>query len=45
MTVTTPTPRIDPSGRAYDPVDLSSRAFWATTAADRERSFAELRAE
>jgi cytochrome P450 len=31
--------------RAYDAIDLSSRAFWSTTAADRERSFAELRAE
>src|SRR5437879_7521635 len=31
--------------RAYDPIDLSSRAFWATTAADRERSFSVLRAE
>ncbi|UXA05288.1 cytochrome P450 [Mycobacterium sp. SMC-2] len=31
--------------RAYDPIDLSSRAFWSTTAADRERSFAVLRAE
>jgi cytochrome P450 len=32
-------------GRAYDPIDLSSRAFWSTTAAERERSFAVLRAE
>jgi cytochrome P450 len=31
--------------RAYDTIDLSSRAFWSTTAADRERSFAVLRAE
>lgn len=31
--------------RSYDEIDLSSRAFWSTTAADRERSFAELRAE
>jgi len=31
--------------RAYDAIDLSSRAFWATTAAERERSFAVLRAE
>ena len=30
---------------AYDAIDLSSRAFWSTTAAERERSFAELRAE
>ncbi|WP_304107917.1 cytochrome P450 [Mycolicibacterium bacteremicum] len=34
---------ITPVERAYDPIDLSSRAFWATTAADREISFAELR--
>lgn len=33
------------SARPYDAIDLSSRAFWSTTAADRERSFAELRAE
>jgi cytochrome P450 len=33
------------TARAYDPIDLSSRAFWSTTAADRERSFAVLRAE
>jgi cytochrome P450 len=32
-------------GRSYDPVDLSSRAFWATTAEHRERSFARLRTE
>ncbi|CAM2818026.1 cytochrome P450 [Mycobacterium intermedium] len=31
--------------RAYDVIDLSSRKFWATTAADRERSFAVLRSE
>jgi cytochrome P450 len=31
--------------RDYDPIDLSSRAFWSTTAAERERSFAVLRAE
>ncbi|MGK2854868.1 MAG: hypothetical protein ACSLE3_12345, partial [Microbacteriaceae bacterium] len=30
--------------RTYDPIDLSSRAFWSTTAADREVAFAELRA-
>jgi cytochrome P450 len=35
----------DQSGRAYDAIDLSSRAFWSTSAADRERSFAVLRAE
>ena len=33
------------SARAYDAIDLSSRAFWSTTAAQRERSFAVLRAE
>ena len=31
--------------RAYDPLDLSSRAFWSTTAADREKTFAVLRAD
>lgn len=31
--------------RSYDAVDLSSRAFWSGTAAQRERSFAVLRAE
>jgi cytochrome P450 len=30
--------------RPYDPIDLSSRAFWSTTAAQREEAFAELRA-
>jgi cytochrome P450 len=39
MTATAATPR------AYDPIDLSSRAFWSTSAQARERSFAELRAE
>jgi cytochrome P450 len=39
MTATAATPR------AYDPIDLSSRAFWATNAQERERSFAVLRAE
>lgn len=33
------------TSRAYDDIDLSSRAFWSTTAAQRERSFAVLRAE
>jgi cytochrome P450 len=36
---------IDGSVRPYDPIDLSSRAFWSTSAADREKAFAELRAE
>ncbi|OBI78973.1 cytochrome P450 [Mycobacterium asiaticum] len=31
--------------RPYDSVDVSSRKFWSTTAAERERSFAVLRAE
>lgn len=31
--------------RPYDPADLSGLAFWSTTAAERERTFAELRAE
>jgi cytochrome P450 len=39
MTAPTATPR------AYDPVDLSSRAFWAGSAQEREASFAVLRAE
>jgi cytochrome P450 len=39
MTATAATPR------AYDRIDLSSRAFWATSAQERERSFAVLRAE
>lgn len=33
------------SNRAYDAIDLSSRAFWSQAAAERERSFALLRAE
>lgn len=32
------------SMRPYDSIDLSSRAFWSTTATDREQAFAELRA-
>src|SRR3981081_2104745 len=39
MTVTAPTTR------PYDEIDVSSRAFWSATAADRERSFAVLRAQ
>ena len=35
MTATAATPR------AYDPIDLSSRAFWSTSAQERERSFAD----
>ena len=30
--------------RPYDPADISSSEFWAATAADREKVFAELRA-
>ncbi|OSC24909.1 cytochrome [Mycobacterium vulneris] len=45
MAVITGKSGTDKSGRAYDEIDLSSRAFWSTTAADRERSFAMLRAE
>ncbi|QUR68274.1 cytochrome P450 [Mycobacterium spongiae] len=36
---------ISGSARTYDPIDLSSRAFWSLSAAERERSFAVLRAE
>jgi hypothetical protein len=35
MTATTATPR------AYDPIDLSSRAFWSTSAQEREEAFAD----
>ncbi|WP_033721543.1 cytochrome P450, partial [Mycobacterium avium] len=31
------------SARSYDSADLSSTAFWAGTAADREKTYAELR--
>lgn len=30
--------------RSYDPTDISSKAFWSTTAAEREKTFAQLRA-
>ena len=39
MTATAATPR------PYDPIDLSSRAFWSTTAQEREQVFAQLRAD
>jgi cytochrome P450 len=42
MSSTTGMPGIS---RAYDAIDLSSRAFWSSTAVERERSFAVLRAE
>lgn len=45
MTVTSHTTQPCPAARSYDPVDLSSRSFWATTAAERQQSFAELRNE
>src|SRR5580700_7399433 len=45
MTVMTGTSGTEKPGRAYDAIELSSRAFWSTSAADRERSFAVLRAE
>lgn len=44
MTVSPITSTAATGGRPYDPIDLSSRAFWATTAAEREAAFAELRA-
>lgn len=44
MAVTPHTLPADPSARTYDPIDLSSRAFWATTADQREGAFAQLRA-
>lgn len=39
----TPTSAVEQ--RPYDEMDLSSRTFWCGTAAERERSFAVLRAE
>ncbi len=39
MTATAATPR------AYDPIDLSSRAFWSASAQERDQSFATLRAD
>ncbi|MCH1867687.1 cytochrome P450 [Nocardioides sp. CFH 31398] len=36
---------LDRDDRPYDPADLSSEAFWSSTAAERERTFATLRAE
>ena len=44
MTVSPITSASAAGARPYDPIDLSSRAFWATTAAERENTFAELRA-
>jgi cytochrome P450 len=34
-----------PTTRPYDALDISSNAFWSTTAPERERKFAVLRAE
>ncbi|MBI3223848.1 MAG: cytochrome P450 [Mycolicibacterium cosmeticum] len=47
MTVSpiTSAPSASGPGRPYDPIDLSSRSFWATTAAEREVSFAQLRTQ
>lgn len=45
VTTMTVSPITSAPERSYDPIDLSSRAFWATTAADREQSFAQLRAQ
>ena len=39
------TPSVASPARPYDPIDLSSKAFWSTTAAEREKAFAVLRAE
>jgi cytochrome P450 len=36
---------VDRSVRPYDPIDLSSRRFWSTSATEREETFAALRAE
>jgi len=45
MTATaTATAAAVPAARPYDPVDLSSQAFWAQPAVTREATFAELRA-
>jgi cytochrome P450 len=40
----TVSPLTSTSPRPYDSIDLSSRAFWSTGAADREKDFAVLRA-
>jgi cytochrome P450 len=45
MTMMTGASGTEKPGRAYDAIDLSSRAFWSTTGVERERSFAVLRAE
>ena len=39
------TTALDRTNRPYDPADLSSLDFWSGTAADREKTFAELRRE
>jgi len=41
----TAAPAVPRAERPYDPADLSSAGFWAGTATDRERVFAELRRE
>lgn len=41
----TVSPLTSTGARSYDPIDISSKAFWSTTAAEREKSFAQLRAQ
>jgi len=41
--LTTTRPAVPRGERPYDAADLSSLEFWSTTAAERERTFAELR--
>lgn len=41
----TVSPLTSSSPRPYDPIDLSSRRFWSSSTADREKDFAVLRAE
>ena len=45
VTHMTVSPLTHAAARPYDPIDLSSRAFWSTTSVDRETSFATLRAD
>ncbi len=44
MTTQTPTSSDRRLARPYDDTDLSSSAFWSSTAAEREKTFAQLRA-
>ena len=43
--MTTTSPAVPRAERPYDDADLSSLEFWSTTAAEREKTFAELRRE